>query len=56
LKISRVRAQALALGYLNPKDHLERALNRLVCAGEMSLSRAQRLIAANWVSAYHRYG
>jgi hypothetical protein len=42
--------------YLNPKDHLERALNRLVCAGEMSLSQAQRLIAANWVSAYHRYG
>jgi hypothetical protein len=42
--------------YLNPKDHLERALNRLVCGGEMSLSRAQGLIAANWVSAYHRYG
>jgi hypothetical protein len=42
--------------YLNPKDHLERALNRLVCGGEMSLSQAQHLIAANWVSAYHRYG
>jgi hypothetical protein len=42
--------------YLNPKDHLERALNRLVCHDEMSLSEAQRLIAGNWVSAYHRYG
>jgi len=42
--------------YLNPKDHLERALNRLVCDREMTLALAQRLIAANWVSAYHRYG
>jgi len=42
--------------YLNPKDHLERALNRLVCDGSMSLSRAQLLIASDWVAAYHRYG
>ena len=42
--------------YLNPKDHLERALNRLVCAGRMALAEAQRLIAGNWVSAYARYG
>lgn len=42
--------------YLNPKDHLERALNRLVCAGRMPLAEAQRLIAGNWVSAYARYG
>jgi hypothetical protein len=42
--------------YLNPKDHLERALNRLVCGREMALSEAQRLIAGDWVSAYHRYG
>jgi hypothetical protein len=42
--------------YLNPKDHLERALNRLVCSGRMALSRAQRLSAGNWVSAYHTYG
>jgi hypothetical protein len=42
--------------YLNPKDHLERALNRLVCSREMPLSQAQRLIAVDWVSAYHRYG
>ena len=42
--------------YLNPKDHLERALNRLVCAHTMPLAEAQRLIAADWVSAYRRYG
>ena len=42
--------------YLNPKDHLERALNRLVCAGTMALSEAQRLIADNWVAAYAKYG
>ena len=42
--------------YLNPKDHLERALNRLVCDGRMPLSQAQRSIAADWVSAYRRYG
>jgi hypothetical protein len=42
--------------YLNPKDRLERALNRLVCARAMSLSHAQRLIATDWVSAYRRYG
>jgi hypothetical protein len=42
--------------YLNPKDRLEEALNRLVCGGDMPLSQAQGLIAANWVSAYHRYG
>jgi hypothetical protein len=42
--------------YLNPKDHLERALNRLVCAGKMPLSKAQEVIASEWVSAFHRYG
>jgi len=42
--------------YLNPKDHLERVFNRLVCAGEMTLARAQGLIAAGWVSAYRSYG
>ena len=41
--------------YLNPKDPLEGALKRLVCAGAMTLSRAQRLIASDWVSAYGRY-
>lgn len=42
--------------YANPKDHLERALNRLVCSGRMPLSQAQKLIAVEWVAAYHRYG
>src|SRR5205807_2744090 len=41
--------------YLNPKDRLERVLNRRVCTGAMSLSQAQKLIASNWVSAYKRY-
>jgi hypothetical protein len=42
--------------YLNPKDHLETALKRLVCAGRMTLATAQREIATNWVSAMGRYG
>ena len=42
--------------YLNPKDHLERALNRLVCRGQMTLARAQLVIARDWVSAYREYG
>ena len=42
--------------YRNPKDHLENSLHRLVCNGSMSLSRAQRLIASNWVAAYYQYG
>ncbi len=42
--------------YLNPKDHLERTLNRLVCRGQMTLARAQLLSARAWVSAYREYG
>ncbi len=42
--------------YLNPKDHLERALNRLVCDGRMRLAAAQHLIATDWVSAYRTLG
>ena len=34
------------------KDRLENALHAEVCAGALSLRRAQRLIAGNWVSAY----
>ncbi len=41
--------------YLNPKDRLERVLNRLVCRGSMPLAQAQRLIASDWVSAYRKY-
>ncbi len=42
--------------YLNPKDRLERTLNRRVCAHTMKLSEAQRLIAHNWVTAQMRFG
>jgi hypothetical protein len=42
--------------YRNPKDRLKRALNRLVCGGELALSQAQRLIALDWVSAFRRFG
>jgi len=42
--------------YLNPKDRLEGALNRLVCDGSMPLARAQSLIARDWVSAMRIYG
>src|SRR4051794_23774913 len=34
------------------KDRLENALHAEVCAGQLSLHRAQRLIARNWVRAY----
>jgi hypothetical protein len=42
--------------YANPKDRLERALNRLVCSRTMSLATAQRLVAGDWVAAYRVYG
>src|SRR3954451_11472300 len=39
------------------KDRLENALHREVCDGHISLSRAQRLIARDWVAAYRaRFG
>lgn len=41
---------------LNPKDAVEYALKKLVCAGKITLSGAQKAIAANWVTALHRYG
>lgn len=41
--------------YRNPKDRLERVLNRRVCAGRMSLARARAMIATDWVAAYRRY-
>lgn len=37
------------------KDTLENTLHRLVCAGQLRLRTAQRAIARNWVSAYHKY-
>ena len=39
------------------KDRLETALHGEVCAGQISLGRAQREIARNWVAAYRaRFG
>jgi hypothetical protein len=40
----------------NPKDSVERALNRAVCDGQIPLSRAQRAIARNWETAESRLG
>lgn len=37
------------------KDHLERLLPRLVCAGELDLRTAQADIARDWVAAYRKY-
>lgn len=48
---------ASASGFsLNPKDRVETALKRRVCAGLMTLAEAQREIASNWVAALERYG
>jgi hypothetical protein len=38
----------------NPKDGLERRLNRLVCQRRLSLASAQQEIATDWVAAYRR--
>jgi hypothetical protein len=40
----------------NPKDAVENALNKAVCGGRVSLARAQRAIARNWVTAESRLG
>lgn len=37
------------------KDELELALNRLVCAGRLSLAEAQQAIATNWIAAWRRF-
>jgi hypothetical protein len=42
-------------GEHNPKDALENKLKSLVCHGTLTLVRAQRLIAGDWVTAYKRY-
>jgi hypothetical protein len=34
----------------NPKDAVERTLNRQVCEGNITLARAERLIVSNWVA------
>ena len=39
------------------KDRLENRLHAEVCSGQLRLRRAQRLIARDWVAAYHaRFG
>lgn len=40
----------------NPKDSVENALHRLVCAGQMSLAQAQKIIATGWIAYYKRHG
>jgi len=40
----------------NPKDSVERALNRAICDDRIPLSRAQRAIARNWETAESRLG
>jgi hypothetical protein len=40
----------------NPKDSVERALNRAVCDGTITLAAAQQAIAANWTTAEARLG
>ncbi len=37
----------------NPKDAVEKELNRKVCDRQMALAQAQRAIVANWVSLAH---
>ena len=37
------------------KDKLENRLHRMVCHGQISLSKAQHEIAADWIAAYKRY-
>ncbi len=34
----------------NPKDSVERSLHRMVCDGQMQLTRAQHIIATDWVA------
>jgi hypothetical protein len=40
----------------NPKDTVERALNRAVCDDRITLARAQRAIAQDWETAESRLG
>jgi hypothetical protein len=40
----------------NSKDALENTLHELVCSEQMPLDAARKMIATNWVAAYHQYG
>ncbi len=42
--------------YRNPKDRLEDVLRRRVCDRAITLARAQRLIASDWVTAFRAEG
>lgn len=42
-------------GALNSKDLLENKLHAMVCAGQLSMTEAQKAIAANWVAVYRKY-
>jgi hypothetical protein len=44
----------LARGF-RAKNHTEDSLHTYVCAGQLTLTRAQRLIRRSWVVAYRRY-
>jgi hypothetical protein len=37
------------------KNHLEKRLLKLVCAGKLELEQARREIATDWTSAYRKY-
>jgi hypothetical protein len=37
------------------KDRLENRLHAMVCAGEIDLPSAQKVIATDWVAAYKQY-
>lgn len=37
------------------KDIIETKLKKMVCAGQIKLSTAQKAIASNWVKAYNKY-
>jgi hypothetical protein len=38
------------------KDRIENRLHTLVCSGQMTLAKAQKLIATNWLAAYRQFG
>lgn len=37
------------------KDRLEGRLHKLVCAGELPLPEAQKIMSTNWIDGYKRY-
>jgi hypothetical protein len=37
------------------KDTLENKLHKMVCTGQITLSKAQKEISSDWISAYNKY-